>query len=151
MEKSTLRFLILGLLLTLASVVQSFDGTVFGVAPNLVLIVIVVSTLFLQDIGHKLFLVALASFFLKFSPVANFDIAAFFFVGLALIFIERLLPWHALVNGIFLMLCATSMLYLLIDRASIVSLMFPMELGYNILLIYVLSYGLAVSRLFRHR
>ncbi|EKD24106.1 MAG: hypothetical protein ACD_81C00108G0002 [uncultured bacterium] len=151
MEKSTARFLVLGCTLLFVSVLQFLDIAIFGVVPNMLLVVIVTMALFLRDFLHELFLLSLASFLLKFSPVVNREILAFFFIGLIIILIERKLPWHTLVNGIFLTFFATIALYVFVDRASIASLMFAKELGYNVLLTYALYHGFVFFRLFRHR
>lgn len=151
MEKETLRFYILGLMLLFASLLQFFDSTIFGVVPDFVLIVVVLAALFLRDLWQVLFLLSVATFLLKFSPGAGQDILAFFFVGLALVIGERKLPWHLLVNGIFLTICATTALYAFVDRMTIPSLMFAMELGYNVIALYVFYYALVSFRLFRHR
>lgn len=151
MHKETLRFYILGALLLFAGLLQFSGVALFGVVPNFVLVVIVMAALFLRDLWCALFLLSTAAFFLKFSPGVEREIVAFFFVGLALIIGERKLPWHMLVNGIFLTMFGTTALYLLVDRMAIPSLMFAMELGYNVILTYALYHGLAASRLFRHR
>lgn len=151
MHKETLRFFIFGITLLFAGLLQFSDVAIFGVVPNFVLVVIVMATLFLRDFWHIFFLLAVASFFLKFSPVVEREIIVFFLIGSVLIISERRLPWHALVNGIFLTMCATTMLYAFVDRASILSLMFGLELGYNSILFYALYHGFVSFRLFRHR
>jgi hypothetical protein len=149
MEKTTVRFIILGAMLFFASIAQCLDVTVFGVAPNAVLVMFALAVLFLRDGWHELFLLSCTSFLLKFSPVANREIVAFFIVGLLMIAVVRKLPWHLFVNGMFLIIGATAAMYALIDPASINSLMFAQELGYNIILMYVLYYGLMLVRPFR--
>jgi hypothetical protein len=149
MEKATLRLIIFSALLFVASLVQFLDVTLFGIAPNAVLVVLVVAALYLRDIWHELFLVACASFLLKFSPVADHEILAFFVVGLLMTAIVRKLPWHIFVNGIFLITGATLAMYALIDPSSIPSLMFVKELSYNIILMYVLYHGIALMRPFQ--
>lgn len=149
MEKATVRLIILGVMLFFASLVQFLEISLFGVVPNAALVVIILAALFLRDIWHELFLIACASFLLKFSPIANREILVFFTVGLLAIVVVRKLPWHIFVNGIFLIASATLAMYALIDPASILSLMFVKELGYNILLTYVLYHGLMLMRPFR--
>jgi len=151
MNKETLRFSILGAALFVAGLLQFSGIAILEVAPNFVLVVIVMASLLLRDFWHILFLLSIAAFSLKFSPSAERDIVSFFLIGLALVVGERKLPWHTLVNGIFLMLCATTALYLFVDRMAIVSLMFALELGYNVILTYALYHGLTSFRLFRHR
>lgn len=149
MEKATVRLIILGVMLFFASLIQFLDVSLFGVVPNTTLVVIVLAALFLRDIWHELFLIACASFLLKFSPSANREILVFFTVGLLTLVIVRRLPWHLFVNGIFLVVGATFAMYAFIDPSSILSLMFVKELGYNILLTYLLYHGLMLLRPFR--
>ena len=151
MEKETLRFYILGSMLLFASLLQFFDIAIFGVIPDFVLVIVVLAALLLRDLWHVLLLLSVATFLLKFSPGVERDIIAFFFVGVALVLGEKKLPWHILVNGIFLTICATTALYVFVDRMAIPSLMFAMELGYNVVITYALYYALTSFRLFRHR
>lgn len=150
MERSTFRFIILGALLCIASILQFLGVSIWGVMPNFVLAVIVVAALFLTDIWHELFLISLASFLLKFSPIIEREILAFFAVSLLIVISERRLPWHAFINGIFLTVCSTVLLYALIDARSIGSLIFAQELVYTLLSVSVLYYGLTSLRLFRN-
>src|SRR3989339_620670 len=147
MNKETLRFFMLGAALFVAGLLQFSDIAIFGVVPNFVLVVIVVAALLLRDLWYLLFLLSVAAFFLKFSPSAELEIVTFFLIGAALIIGERKLPWHTLVNGMFLTACATTALYAFVDRVAISSLMFALELGYNMVLTYALYHGLMAFRL----
>lgn len=149
MEKATVRFYIFGALLAVASLVQFLDLALFGVVPNAILVVLLLSALFLRDIWQELFLLACASFLLKFSPAIDREIVVFFVVGLLAILAVRKLPWHMFINGIFLVVSATVAMYAVIDPASISSLIFAKELGYNILLTYALYHGLMAMRPFQ--
>lgn len=150
MEKETLRFIILSIILFGASVMQFLGITLFGVVPNFVLAVIIVSALFLGDVWHELLLLSVASFLLKFSPTIEREIVAFFVVGLLISVGARRLPWHLFINGIFIAASATILLYALIDPRSIVSLMFVQELMYTVVLVFIAYHGLTSLRLFRN-
>jgi len=119
----------LGAALFVAGLLQFSDIAIFGVVPNFVLVVIVVAALLLRDLWYLLFLLSVAAFFLKFSPSAELEIVTFFLIGA----------------------CATTALYAFVDRVAISSLMFALELGYNMVLTYALYHGLMAFRLFRHR
>lgn len=150
MEKATIRLIIFSVLLFIASLVQFLDVSFLGVAPNAVLVILVLAVLFLRDIWYELFLLACASFLLKFSPIADHEILVFFIVGLLMISMVRKLPWHIFVNGIFLIASATLAMYTFIDPSSILSLMFVKELSYNGILMYVLYYGIELMPPFRN-
>ena len=151
MDKEALRFFIFGAALFVAGLPQFSNVAIFGVVPNFILVVIVMTALLLRDFWYSLFLLAVASFLLKFSPGAEREIVTFFLIGLVLVIGERKLPWHTLVNGIFLTACATTALYVFVDHMAVPSLMFALELGYNMALTYALYHGLMAYRLFRHR
>jgi len=151
MEKETLRsFILFGVLLLFVSL-QIITASFFGVVPNFVLVAVILAALFLRDLWHTILLLSIATFFLKFSPAAGFVIAAFFAIGIGLIFLERILPWHAVINAFVLTVSATMLLYLLVDRMAIPSLMFMQELGYNVVLTYVGYYALLPMRAFHYR
>lgn len=150
MEKATIRFIILGTILFIASLMQFLGIALFDVVPNFVLATIVIASLFLNDIWHELFMVSAASFLLKFSPAIEREIIAFFAVGLLVIVAVRRLPWHRFINGIFLAICSTVLLYTLIDPRAVISLMFIQELVYTIVLVSAAYYGLTSLRLFRN-
>lgn len=150
MEKETLRLIILGAMLFGASVMQFLGIALFGVIPNFVLAVIIVSALFLGDVWHELFLLSVASFLLKFSPTVEREILAFFVIGLLISISARQLPWHLFINGMFITVIATTLLYALIDPRSITSLMFAQELLYTIVLVCIAYYGLTSLRPFRN-
>ena len=151
MQKETIRFFIFGGLILFASILQSLGVAILGVTPNFVLTALVMVAVLLDDIWYSLFLVALSAWLLKFSPAAGQDLLLFSLVGAIVVGIERKLPWHGFVNALFLTVSATTILYALIDRTTINSILFVLELGYNILLTVVLYYGLVSFRLFRHR
>lgn len=149
MEKTTQRFTAFIGLLIVASGMQFLGIGALGAVPNYALVIIVLAALFVRDIWHELFLLALAVFLLKFSPDGGRDILAFFVVGAAIIVAQRYLPWHTFINGIFLITMATVALYALIAPAAILSLIFGLELVYNIALAVALYHGLSLLRLFR--
>lgn len=151
MKQETVQFSILGIMLFFAVLLQVSGITLFDIAPNFVMVVVVMAALFLREFWHAFFLLSVASFLLKFSPGVEWEIIIFFFAGLAIIAGERKLPWHTLVNGIFLTTCATMILYIFVDRAAVSSLMFAIELGYNVLLTYLLYHGLSLFRAFQYR
>lgn len=149
MQKETIRLAILGGILVVASVIQ-FLGASFGVIPNFVLATIVIAALFLGDIWHELLLLAVALFLLKFSPAVDRELVAFFATGLLIIGAARRLPWHRFINGIWLTVCAITVLYALVDPTLIFSFIFAQELVYTVLVMSVLYYGLMTMRLFRN-
>ena len=120
----------------------------WGAIPNYVLVIIVLASLFVRDIWHELFVLALAVFLLKFSPSVGRDILAFFVVGLAIIVAQRYLPWHAFINCIFLAITATALLYAFIAPTAMASLIFGFEMVYNIALTVALYHGLSLLRMF---
>ncbi|AKM78347.1 MAG: hypothetical protein UY31_C0046G0002 [Candidatus Wolfebacteria bacterium GW2011_GWE1_48_7] len=150
MRKETLRFIVFIAILFIASTLQFLSVSIFGIIPNFVLATIVAATLFLGDVWHELFLISVALFLLKFSPVIEREMLALFAVMLLVIVLERRLPWHMFINGIFLTVFSVASLYILIDVRSITSLMFAQELVYTLVLVSVIYYGLTSLRLFRN-
>lgn len=149
MEQTTRRFILFILVLFGAGILQFLGVGAWGAIPNFILVAIAAAALFLRDIWHELFLVALAAFLLKSSPHVERDIFAFLVVGLFAIVVQRRLPWHMFINDMFLVVTSTALLYAFIEPTAINSLMFVRELGYNIFVASVLYYGLSSIRLFR--
>lgn len=128
------RSLILILFISAFSFIQFLNVSFFGVKPNFAIAAVVAASFFIFDVWEGVFLIALASFILKFSPYLDNEIFIFFIIGILVILTRKYLPWHHLINNLFLTFAYTLIFYLLLFPNLIVSMVFFLEVIYNILI-----------------
>lgn len=124
-------FLILISVIIFFSLIQSLNISFFGVKPNFVLAVFAAALFFIQEIWESVFLLSVASLFLKFSPHPDKDILLFFGIGVLTIIVARYLPWQPLINCLVLIFVYTFIFYLLLFPSMIISRVFIQEVLYN--------------------
>ncbi len=126
------RFLIISCLVAVFSFFQALDISFIGVKPNFALIIIVVASFFIADIWEGVFLVAIASLILKFSPHLEKEILIFFATGVLIMVVGKYLPWHSIVSSLFLIAFYTLVFYLFLFPRFIFSVVFLEEIIYNL-------------------
>ena len=119
------RFIYAALIIGIISFYQSYFGlNIFGIKINLALAGIIAASFFLKDIPETIFLIALSSFALKFSPQAEEGIIIFSSVLLGAVLIRKFLPWHNAINNVFLVFLSTLAFYLIGAYKLILSAVF---------------------------
>ncbi|MBI5079430.1 hypothetical protein HZB06_02045 [Candidatus Wolfebacteria bacterium] len=126
-----LGFLVLAV--CLLSLIQAFNFSIIGVKPDLALVAVVSASFFVADVWQGLFLAALASLVLKFSPGFEKEILFFSVTAAASVVLGKYLPARHFIGNVFLIAAATFVLYLLAAADLIVSFVFLKELFLNVI------------------
>ncbi len=128
-----MKLFLLIILVSLLIFIQTFFGfSVFGVKPNLALIVVVATFFFIVGIWEGFLLAALAVLILKFSPVVGTEILIFSLIVVGALIIKNYLPWRNFLNFLFLIVAGTLLFYLFLSPKLIVSFLFTKELFLNV-------------------
>jgi hypothetical protein len=123
---------ILIILVILSAFLQSFFGfSIFGVKPNLALVVVVAASFFVAGILEGFLLAALAALILKFAPAAGTEILAFSLIAAGAVIVKNHLPWRNFLNFLFLIIAGTLSFYFFLSPKLIVSFLFAKELFLN--------------------
>lgn len=125
--------LILFLIIICFSFLQTVDFSIFGVKPNLALVAVIAAAFFISDVWEGIFLTAIAVLILKFSPGFNVEILIFSLIAVASVIVKKYLPWHQIINLLFLIIVSTLLFYVFSAPALIISTLFAKELFYNII------------------
>lgn len=127
-----MRIVFFVLAVCLLSFVQAFGFSIFGVKPDLALVAVVSASFFIVNVWQGLFLAALASLILKFSPGFEKEILFFFIIAAASVVLIKYLPARHFIGNVFLIAAATFILYLLAAADLIASFVFLKELSLNV-------------------
>jgi|GEM_PF-2567475 len=112
----------------------NFSGISFlGVKPNFALAAIIAVLFFTDDIFESIFLIAVSSLILKFSPVAGKDILIYSVICFAAVFIKKYLPWRNFVGNLIIITFSTFLFYVFLFFREISSVIFIKEIVYNIM------------------
>ena len=128
-----LKLSLLSILVVFFSFLNFLNISFLGVKPNFALAAIIAVLFFAGDIFEGLFLIALSSLILKFSPIAGKDILVYFFVCVAMLLIKKYLPWQNFLGSIVLVSFSTLLFYAFLFSNSIASPVFFKEIAYNII------------------
>lgn len=113
---------------------QTINFAIFSVKPNLALVAIIIVAFFIANIWEVFLLVILSALILKFSPGFSGEILIFSLITFTAIVIRKYLPWHLIINILFLIIVATVFFYIFSAPGLIISIIFLKELVYNIII-----------------
>jgi hypothetical protein len=134
--------LILAILIVIGGILQgSSTLTIGGVTPNIVLSVIIATTIIKgNDMIYRILIGALGVITLQVSPIEAMTLLALVIVAALIIFGGKYLPGTKWANGIFLSIAGTSLFYILIDLQFVYK--FALILGGEIIYNTFLTVGI---------
>jgi len=127
-----MKFFSLVLSVGILSVIQSYDFSVFGVAPNLALAAIVTSSFFAADFFEGFFLVLLSALVLKFGSGFETGILTFTLIGAMVVVAAKFIPWRYFAGNLITIVIAVLIFYAFLNPGLILSLVFAKELFLDI-------------------
>ena len=138
------RFLLVLLIVLLAGVLQNTHFlNLAGVKPNLLLVVLIAASFFIEEATVYILLVLIAAILLKFQASLELELVVFALLALAAGLIGKRLHWLPIFNNLVLVAGATVLFYLLTEPAYLVG-----SLGaVGIELVYNLFFGIVFFKL----
>lgn len=137
------KFLFFVILAAIFAFLQFMAPALLGAKPNFALIFFASIAVFVPEIWEGIFLVTLHSFFLKFSPHADKEILALLAIGIAIFLIRKFLNLSPFLRFLAIILLATIAFYAVLFASSIISLVFLMEVLYNVIIGSVIFFVLS--------
>lgn len=155
MKKQVFKIAIFIGLIIVAGVLQNSNlFNIFGVKPNLSLVVLAALGFFAGRFLDYLILVLISGLLLKTEPGFEFAAAAFIGVVILLYFSERFLPWRSIINNLVLVAFGTAIMYFVINPGFVIAnlgvflgeMMFNLSLGSAIFLALSRFYEKEISK-----
>ncbi|MBI3638526.1 hypothetical protein HY227_02175 [Candidatus Wolfebacteria bacterium] len=130
-----MRFLFITLLSILLVFAQAWFGfSIFGVKPNLALILIIVFVLLVKNFWEGALFISLLALILKFAAGFQKEILIISLIGLGVFFTKKYFSWHPFLSNIFLIILGTAIFYIFSGIEFILTAIFIKELLLNVIL-----------------
>ncbi|MFA5386391.1 MAG: hypothetical protein WC297_01890 [Candidatus Paceibacterota bacterium] len=118
----------------LLAIIQVTAISSFGIKPNLALIGLIISAVFINSFWLFLCLTAVIAFILKFQPGFDLQIMVFLLIALIIYLLIKYSSWQPFLSINVFVLIFTATFYLLTSSELIFSSIFLKELVYNVII-----------------